>query len=59
MRRRHIASLFGGYAGEMRSVTVLPPLVRRFGPLGGRLYKPLAALPFLRTHYLALLRKPH
>jgi len=41
-----------------RSCTVLPPLTRRLGGATGRLYGPLARIPPVRSHLLAVLRKP-
>jgi SAM-dependent methyltransferase len=43
---------------SVESLTVLPPLARRLGPLTGRLYPPLARFPPLRTHFLAAYRRP-
>lgn len=56
MSRTRIRRLFPGLRDELRSATLLPPLARRLGPLTNLLYGPLAALPFLRSHYLGLLR---
>lgn len=56
MTRARIRSLFPGLRHELRSATLLPPLARRLGPLTGILYRPLAAVPLLRSHYLGLLR---
>lgn len=53
-----IRSLFPGLRAELRSLTLLPPLARRLGPLTFLLYPLLARIPFLRTHYLGLLIKP-
>jgi hypothetical protein len=36
---------------------VLPPLVRRLGPLTAALYPALALAPPLRSHLMGLLRK--
>lgn len=56
--RRRIAELFPGYRLRLRTITLLPPLARRLGPLTDALYPILAAVPWLRTHYVGLLRKP-
>ena len=56
MTRARIRRLFPGLRDELRSATLLPPLARRLGPLTFLLYRPLAATPFLRSHYLGLLR---
>jgi ubiquinone/menaquinone biosynthesis C-methylase UbiE len=39
-------------------ITVLPPLARRLGRYTHIIYPKLAAIPFLLTHYLCLLKKP-
>ena len=52
-----IARLFPGFTLKLSTVTLLPPLARRMGPLTGVLYPMLVALPFLRTHYAGLLCK--
>ncbi len=56
MTRARVRSLFPDLRDELRSATLLPPLARRLGPLTRTLYRPLAAVPFLRSHYLGLLR---
>jgi ubiquinone/menaquinone biosynthesis C-methylase UbiE len=55
--RRRLRMLFPGYALHLRSVTVLPPLARRLGRATPWLYPALARVPWLRTHWLGLLRK--
>jgi ubiquinone/menaquinone biosynthesis C-methylase UbiE len=52
-----VRRLFGGLEGELRTVTLLPPLARRLGPVSGPAYAALAALPPLRSHLVGLLRK--
>jgi SAM-dependent methyltransferase len=54
---RKIRSLFPGFLCRLRTVTLLPPLARRLGAFTRRLYSPLVAVPFLRSHYLGILRK--
>lgn len=54
---RAVRRLFPGFAPAMVTLTLLPPLARRLGFLTRPLYPILAALPFLRTHYLGILRK--
>ena len=54
-----IAALFPGLQLHLQRVTLLPPLARRLGRMAPVLYPLLAALPFLCTHYLGLLIKPH
>jgi ubiquinone/menaquinone biosynthesis C-methylase UbiE len=58
MPRRRIQALFPSFALQLDSVTVLPPLSRRLGPLTDRAYPMLAAIPPLRSHYIGLLRPP-
>jgi ubiquinone/menaquinone biosynthesis C-methylase UbiE len=53
-----VLRLFPQLKGELRSVTLLPPVARRLGPATRLLYPVLAALPPLRSHLLGLLRKP-
>lgn len=57
IRRRRIARLFPDYVLELRSISVLPPLARRLGPLTSTLYPTLARVPLLRTHLIGLLEK--
>ncbi len=56
--RNQIARLFPAYSAKMKTLTLLPPLARRLGPLTEPLYSLLGAFPILRTHYLGLLTKP-
>jgi ubiquinone/menaquinone biosynthesis C-methylase UbiE len=55
---RRVRGLFPRLEGRLHSVTVLPPLVRRLGPLAPAAYPVLAVAPPLRSHLLGLLRKP-
>jgi ubiquinone/menaquinone biosynthesis C-methylase UbiE len=55
--RKGIEKLFPAFQFDFRSITLLPPLARMLGSLTHRLYPILATLPFLRTHYLGILRK--
>lgn len=50
--------LFPGYRSRVRSTTLLPPLARNLGRWTDTLYPVLNSLPPLRSHYLAVLRKP-
>ena len=52
-----VRALFPKLQAELHSVTVLPPLARRLGPLSGA-YAALAAVPPLRSHLIGLLRRP-
>lgn len=56
--RRHLSEFFPDWTMALRSMTLLPPLARRLGPLTTVLYPVLAAVPPLRTHYLGVLAKP-
>jgi hypothetical protein len=58
VRRREVSRLFPGWRADFRAVTLAPPLTRLLAPLpGGWLACTLLeVLPFLRTHYLAVLR---
>ncbi len=58
IRRQEIHRLFPSLEGPIRSVTLAPPLIRRLLPRGHGLATFLEGLPFLRTHLLAVLRKP-
>ena len=55
---RRVRSLFPRLEGKLHSLTVLPPLVRRLGPLAPAAYPVLAIAPPLRSHLFGLLRKP-
>lgn len=58
IRRRQLQELFPQLSGEIRSLTLAPPLARRVAPWSHRAAELLGALPFLRTHLLAVLVKP-
>jgi SAM-dependent methyltransferase len=58
MRRAELDELFPGFVPSVRTLTVVPQVARRLGPLTRILYPALAALPPLRTYYMALLQKP-
>lgn len=55
--RRELRELFAGYEVQACSLTVLPPLARRLGPLTSVAYPVLTACPWLRTHNMTLLRR--
>jgi SAM-dependent methyltransferase len=57
VRRREIRELFPTLRGETRAVTLAPPLARRIAPWSWTLATWLEALPLLRTHLLAVLKK--
>jgi ubiquinone/menaquinone biosynthesis C-methylase UbiE len=56
--KANISALFPGFVQDLRLITLVPPVARRLGPLTDQLYPILTALPFLRTHYLGVLKKP-
>jgi ubiquinone/menaquinone biosynthesis C-methylase UbiE len=58
MRREELERLFPEFELSTRTLTLVPQVARRLGPLTGVLYPVLAAVPPLRTYYMALLRKP-
>lgn len=57
--KHEIKKLFPQLVGEIRSVTLAPPLARLIVPRSWALATVLEAIPFLRTHLLAVLIKPH
>ncbi|MGH7992515.1 MAG: class I SAM-dependent methyltransferase [Limisphaerales bacterium] len=56
--RKQIQKLFPGFKMHVESISLLPPLARRLGPLANLLYPPLSSIPFLRSHNLGILTKP-
>lgn len=54
---REIAELFPGCSVRLRRVTLAPPLARAVVPVSWIAASILEKLPFLRTHYLGLIRK--
>ena len=56
--RRRLEPLFPGWAQELRTSTVLPPLARRLGPSTPFLYPLLELVPPLRSHLIGRLRCP-
>jgi ubiquinone/menaquinone biosynthesis C-methylase UbiE len=56
MRKPRIGKLFPSFTIELESMTLLPPLARRFGRTTHWTYPVLASVPLLRGHYLGLLR---
>lgn len=57
MRWVDIKDLFPRFLLALQKTTLFPPLGRRLGRLTTLLYPALAAVPWLRTHYLGLLIK--
>ncbi len=54
---RRVRHLFPKLEGRLHSVTVLPPVARRLGPLTPVAYPALAKVPPFRSHLMGLLRK--
>lgn len=57
MTQEAIISLFPNFRVILQTLTLIPPLSRRLGPLTPIFYPILAAIPCLRTHYLGMLLK--
>jgi ubiquinone/menaquinone biosynthesis C-methylase UbiE len=55
--RGELGELFPGFAADLERATLAPPLARLVAPRSGRAARALAALPWLRGHYLGLLRR--
>lgn len=55
---REIRSLYPNCGVHARRVTLAPPLMRRIAPLSWTLCRALETVPFLRSHYLIVIRKP-
>jgi ubiquinone/menaquinone biosynthesis C-methylase UbiE len=54
-----VRKMFPGFQGRLHTVTLIPQIARRLGPLTSVLYSALAAVPPLRSHLLGLLQKPN
>lgn len=57
LQKKDIQRLFPEFGIYLQTITLLPPLARRLGPLTDFLYPFLERLPFLRTHYAGLFLK--
>jgi hypothetical protein len=57
IRASEIRALFPGCTVDLHSVTLAPPLARAIVPLSWAGALMLESLPFLRTHYLGIIRK--
>jgi SAM-dependent methyltransferase len=55
--RREVHALFPGCRIELRRVTLAPPLARALAPYSHLACHLLQAVPWLRTHYLGVIRK--
>jgi ubiquinone/menaquinone biosynthesis C-methylase UbiE len=53
-----LAQLFASCAIDRRRVTLAPPIARLIAPRSRSVYALLAAVPPLKTHYLAAIRRP-
>ena len=58
IRAAEIRALFPGCKVDLHSVTLAPPLARAIVPISWTGALILESLPFLRTHYLGIIRKP-
>jgi ubiquinone/menaquinone biosynthesis C-methylase UbiE len=56
--RQNITALFLGYQLYLTRITLLPFIARRLKGFTNLIYPILAAIPWLRTHYLGIMRKP-
>ena len=56
--RSEIRQLFPALRGEIRSITLAPPLARLLAPRSITLATIVEAIPWLRTHLMAVLVKP-
>jgi len=57
IKRRELATLFPNLRGQIRKVTLAPPLTRLIAPLSWSLASALETISPLRTHLLAVLLK--
>lgn len=58
VKASQVRELFPTLEGDLRPITLLPPLARRLGPTAPITYPVLTGLPPLRSHLVGLLRKP-
>jgi ubiquinone/menaquinone biosynthesis C-methylase UbiE len=56
--RREISQLLKGFSLRFRKITLAPPIGRRAVKISPFLYRALAAIPPLRTHYFCFAQKP-
>jgi SAM-dependent methyltransferase len=56
MTRSRIRGLFPELTSRLDTLTLLPPVAERLGPLTDMLYLRLASIPVLRSHYFGFLR---
>jgi SAM-dependent methyltransferase len=55
---RDLQLLFPGWPTKLTPMTLAPPLARRLGGRGGRVYRALDAIPWLRSHLIGRLMRP-
>lgn len=55
--KKELLSLFSNCEIHLVSLTLLPPLIRKLSPLSFTLCRLLEKIPFLRSHYLAIIKK--
>jgi SAM-dependent methyltransferase len=53
--KRELRRLFPGCAIDLQRITLAPPLARRIAPRSRAVWSMLRAIPWLRTHYLAVI----
>lgn len=58
VNRSELRQLFSALHGEINSITLAPPLARLIAPRSTALAMLLEAIPWLRTHLIAVLVKP-
>lgn len=58
LTKGRLSELFPGWTGRLDTLTLLPPLARRLGPLTSVAYPILHAIPPLRSHLIGRLRRP-
>ena len=57
IEKKEIKELFGDCDYNFNLTTLLPPLTRRLVPLSLLACELLAKIPFLKTHYLVVIKK--
>ncbi len=57
IKRAEVEQYFEGFQASWKRLTLFPPLARRMGIFTPIAYPLLAAIPFLRTHLMGILKK--
>jgi len=57
VNKKEIIELFGDCDYYFSSVTLAPPIARAIAPVSRLICEVLVKIPFLRTHYLAVIKK--